>query len=110
MTGDYNHDEAHIEASRAPLLDHLIELRSRLIVCVIAIVIAFAITVYLIALAGAEGSGDADIDTPPRAAGTDERASRDSVTEGAGESADDSPPLDRDRDAHPSATPGGDDG
>ena len=75
-----------------------------------AIVIAFAITVYLIALAGAEGSGDADIDTPTRAAGTDERASRDSVTEGAGESADDSPPLDRDRDAHPSATPGGDDG
>src|SRR6185503_17010644 len=32
-----------IEASRAPLLDHLIELRSRLIVCVAAIIIGFGI-------------------------------------------------------------------
>ncbi|MDP3175904.1 MAG: twin-arginine translocase subunit TatC [Phenylobacterium sp.] len=38
-----HHDEAEIEASRAPLLDHLIELRKRLIVCVAAIVIGFAI-------------------------------------------------------------------
>jgi sec-independent protein translocase protein TatC len=30
-----------IEASRAPLLDHLIELRARLITCVIALVVAF---------------------------------------------------------------------
>lgn len=34
-------DEAEIEASRAPLLDHLIELRSRLLVCVIAFIVAF---------------------------------------------------------------------
>ena len=35
--------EKDIEASRAPLLSHLIELRSRLIVCVAAVVIAFVI-------------------------------------------------------------------
>lgn len=34
-------EEAEIEASRAPLLDHLIELRSRLIVCVAAYALAF---------------------------------------------------------------------
>jgi sec-independent protein translocase protein TatC len=34
-------DEAHIEASRAPLLDHLIELRQRLIWSVIAFGVAF---------------------------------------------------------------------
>lgn len=34
-------DEAEIEASRAPLMDHLIELRGRLIVCVVAFVIGF---------------------------------------------------------------------
>jgi sec-independent protein translocase protein TatC len=50
---DYQPDEAEIEASRAPLLDHLIELRSRLIVSVAAIVVgfglcfAFAKTIYL---------------------------------------------------------------
>jgi sec-independent protein translocase protein TatC len=43
VTGDYNPDEAEIEASRAPLMDHLIELRSRLVVCVVAIVIGFGI-------------------------------------------------------------------
>ena len=35
-----------IEASRAPLLEHLIELRSRLIVCVAAIAVGFAICFY----------------------------------------------------------------
>ncbi len=35
-------DEDEIEASRAPLLDHLAELRQRLIVSVVAILIAFA--------------------------------------------------------------------
>lgn len=35
------HDE--IDASKAPLLDHLIELRSRLLKCVVAFVVAFAI-------------------------------------------------------------------
>jgi sec-independent protein translocase protein TatC len=34
-------DESEIEASRAPLLDHLIELRARLIVCSIALVVGF---------------------------------------------------------------------
>jgi sec-independent protein translocase protein TatC len=32
-----------LESSRAPLLDHLIELRSRLVICVIAIALGFAI-------------------------------------------------------------------
>lgn len=36
-----NNDEAEIEASRAPLLDHLVELRSRLIICVLALAIGF---------------------------------------------------------------------
>ncbi|HEY8574570.1 twin-arginine translocase subunit TatC [Phenylobacterium sp.] len=40
---DVDHDESEIEASRAPLLDHLIELRKRLVVCVAAIVVGFAI-------------------------------------------------------------------
>jgi sec-independent protein translocase protein TatC len=39
----YEHDESEIEASRAPLLDHLVELRKRLIICVAAIVVGFAI-------------------------------------------------------------------
>ncbi|HEY0927283.1 twin-arginine translocase subunit TatC [Brevundimonas sp.] len=34
-------DEADIEASRAPLMDHLIELRSRLLWCVVAFIVAF---------------------------------------------------------------------
>jgi len=38
------HDEdAELEASRAPLLDHLIELRKRLIVCVLALAVGFVI-------------------------------------------------------------------
>jgi sec-independent protein translocase protein TatC len=36
-----NDDEAHIEASRAPLLDHLIELRQRLIWSLIGFILAF---------------------------------------------------------------------
>ena len=36
-------DESDIEASRAPLLDHLIELRRRLIVCAAALVIGFLV-------------------------------------------------------------------
>lgn len=39
-------DEAEIEASRAPLMDHLIELRKRLIICVVAFVIAFIVCFY----------------------------------------------------------------
>jgi sec-independent protein translocase protein TatC len=38
---NYEPDEAEIEASRAPLLDHLIELRKRLIVCLLALGAAF---------------------------------------------------------------------
>ncbi|MFO0411821.1 MAG: twin-arginine translocase subunit TatC, partial [bacterium] len=34
-------DEDEIEASRAPLMDHLIELRGRLVICVVAFVLAF---------------------------------------------------------------------
>ena len=37
----YESDESEIEASRAPLLDHLIELRKRLIVCLAALAVAF---------------------------------------------------------------------
>ena len=40
---DLHPDEAEIEASRAPLLDHLIELRSRLIICVGAIIVGFGV-------------------------------------------------------------------
>ena len=40
---DIHPDEAEIEASRAPLLDHLIELRQRLIVCVAAIIVGFGV-------------------------------------------------------------------
>lgn len=39
-------DEAEIEASRAPLMDHLIELRSRLVKCVIAFGLAFIVCFY----------------------------------------------------------------
>lgn len=35
------HDEDEIEASRAPLMDHLIELRGRLMICVAAFVVGF---------------------------------------------------------------------
>lgn len=38
---DFDPDEADIEASRAPLMDHLIELRSRLIWMVVAFIVAF---------------------------------------------------------------------
>ena len=40
-------DEEEIEASAAPLLDHLTELRSRLIVCVAAVAVAFVICFFL---------------------------------------------------------------
>jgi sec-independent protein translocase protein TatC len=40
MSGDTD----DIDASKAPLLDHLIELRNRLLKCVLAFVVAFAIT------------------------------------------------------------------
>jgi sec-independent protein translocase protein TatC len=49
-------DETEIEASRAPLLDHLIELRYRLIVCAAALVVgfllcfAFSTQIYLLLL------------------------------------------------------------
>lgn len=38
----YDHED-EIEASRAPLLDHLIELRMRLIICVVSIAVAFGL-------------------------------------------------------------------
>ena len=39
-------EEAALEASRAPLMDHLVELRTRLIWCVVAFVIAFGVCFY----------------------------------------------------------------
>lgn len=39
-------DEAEIEASRAPLMDHLIELRGRLIICVAAFIVGFIVCFY----------------------------------------------------------------
>jgi sec-independent protein translocase protein TatC len=36
-------DDSEIEASRAPLLDHLVELRKRLIVCVAALMVGFVV-------------------------------------------------------------------
>lgn len=39
----YEADESEIEASRAPLLDHLIELRKRLVISLIALGIAFGV-------------------------------------------------------------------
>ena len=39
-------DEDEIEASRAPLMAHLIELRSRLLICVVAFIVAFMICFY----------------------------------------------------------------
>ena len=37
----FDRDEAEIEASRAPLMDHLVELRGRLLICVVAFIVAF---------------------------------------------------------------------
>lgn len=37
----FDRGEAEIEASRAPLMDHLIELRGRLLICVVAFIVAF---------------------------------------------------------------------
>jgi sec-independent protein translocase protein TatC len=43
---DLDPDEAEIEASRAPLLDHLIELRKRLIIAVAALFVAFVVCFF----------------------------------------------------------------
>ena len=42
-------DESEIEASRAPLMDHLIELRGRLVICVIAFILAFFLCFFFAA-------------------------------------------------------------
>ncbi len=42
-------DEAEIEQSRAPLMDHLIELRGRLVWCVVAFLLAFILCFYFAA-------------------------------------------------------------
>ena len=39
-------DEAEIEASRAPLMEHLVELRQRLIVCAAALAVGFGVCFY----------------------------------------------------------------
>jgi sec-independent protein translocase protein TatC len=41
-------DYAAMEASRAPLLDHLIELRSRLLWCLVALAVTFGIAYYFV--------------------------------------------------------------
>lgn len=41
-------DVVAMEASRAPLLDHLVELRRRLLWCMVALVITFAISYYFV--------------------------------------------------------------
>ncbi len=46
MSDQVNEDDEVIEESSAPLLDHLIELRSRLIWCVVYIIVAFAVCFY----------------------------------------------------------------
>ena len=46
MTTMIDDDEKHIEASKAPLMEHLIELRSRLIKAVLAFVLMFIIFFY----------------------------------------------------------------
>jgi sec-independent protein translocase protein TatC len=43
---DIHPDDAEIEASRAPLLDHLVELRQRLIVSIVAVFAGFIICFY----------------------------------------------------------------
>jgi sec-independent protein translocase protein TatC len=43
---DYSPDEAEIEASRAPLLDHLIELRRRLIICAAALAVGSVVCFF----------------------------------------------------------------
>jgi sec-independent protein translocase protein TatC len=44
VTNAIGHDpEDEIEASRAPLMDHLIELRTRLIICVVALFVGFGV-------------------------------------------------------------------
>ncbi len=39
-------DESEIEASRAPLLEHLVELRRRLVICVAALVVGFIVCFF----------------------------------------------------------------
>lgn len=46
MSSGYDQDDAHIEASRAPLLDHLIELRTRLIWSCAAVFVAFVVCFF----------------------------------------------------------------
>ncbi len=41
-------DDAYIERSRAPLLEHLVELRGRLFVCVLALVVGFFISFFFV--------------------------------------------------------------
>ncbi|WP_373284523.1 twin-arginine translocase subunit TatC [Sphingomonas metalli] len=44
VSDEVTHDE--IDDSRAPLLDHLIELRRRLLYCIVAVVLAFGVSFY----------------------------------------------------------------
>src|SRR6185437_8221762 len=46
MTAVGNDDEAAIEATKAPLLDHLIELRKRLVISVVAFLLCFLLCFF----------------------------------------------------------------
>jgi sec-independent protein translocase protein TatC len=49
MSGEHlDDDEAHIERSRAPLLEHLAELRTRLFICGVAFLIGFGICLFFV--------------------------------------------------------------
>ena len=43
-------EDSELEASRAPLMDHLVELRSRLIICVWAIAAGFLLCFFFSSL------------------------------------------------------------
>ena len=45
-TAETDLPEDEVDASRAPLLDHLIELRQRLVKCVVALLVAFSVCFY----------------------------------------------------------------
>jgi sec-independent protein translocase protein TatC len=46
VTAALDEDEAEIEASRAPLMEHLVELRKRLIICAAALAVGFFATFF----------------------------------------------------------------
>ena len=89
----FDRDEAEIEASRAPLMDHLIELRGRLLICVVAFAVAFiALSVSTLGVFTQPASGEpvaytaviaaeaSNVETPATTNGSDEAASADALS------------------------------